>query len=109
MFLSMTQIEAINEKTKVELNCFEGVLLVSGRDICFVQTTFEWEGSHFIVARSVVHPKAPEGKKFVRAKLIVGGWVITPIQASRCKCVYITCCDPSGDIGKRVRDYAAKE
>jgi hypothetical protein len=48
------------------------------------------DGSILLLARSVVHPDAPEKKGVTRSELDIGGWLIKPCGAHSCVVTYVS-------------------
>ena len=72
-------VENLEMDTTVIYNSYKGKMMVSGRDFCMVtQVYVEDDGTIIYGTSSIEHPKCPPVKKFVRADLIIGGWIFTP-------------------------------
>ena len=103
------RVEELSLNASIEYNIFKGMLTVSDRDMVLFQSTFELDGTLYLIAFSVPYAKIPENKKPVRATLIIAGWMITPKSENECQCIYITCADLNGSIGKTIKDMVAKQ
>lgn len=61
-----------------------------------------------MVSTSVEHEKLPPIKGVVRASLIIGGWIFTPLSDNQCNAVYILCQDMKGKIPEFIKNWMAK-
>lgn len=89
----------------VAFNRFKGVMFVSGRDFCMLAITIKLpDGRVVISSRSTTHDDCPPHKKYVRANLKIGGWILTPNkdQPGTTFAQYISQSDLKGNIPKKI-------
>eukprot|EP01119_Soliformovum_irregulare_P008301 TRINITY_DN21434_c0_g1_i1.p1 TRINITY_DN21434_c0_g1~~TRINITY_DN21434_c0_g1_i1.p1 ORF type:complete len:247 (-),score=71.72 TRINITY_DN21434_c0_g1_i1:76-750(-) len=81
---------------------------VSNRDFVNQRSWRVKEGTEWLIFNhSVVHPKMPEKKGFVRAKSILTGYIVRPAQGG-CNLIYLTQSDPAGWIPTYVANKVTK-
>ena len=56
------------------------------------------DGKHLNAFVSVEHPQCAVQKKYVRADILMGGWLIDPAGDNSCDITHITGVDPNGQI-----------
>jgi hypothetical protein len=98
-------IEELSMKVKYLFSRFKGVFMVSGRDFCFLGITVHFPDGRIIIAvSSAEHKDCPPVKKYVRAELIIGGWILTPDSDDENKTFaqYISQSDLKGNIPKKI-------
>ena len=96
----------------VVFNRFKGVMFVSGRDFCMLAITVKLPDGRIITSsRSTVHDGCPPHKKYVRAELKIGGWILTPNkdQPGTTFAQYISQSDLKGYIPKILIYYLSKD
>ena len=84
---------------------FKGVMFVSGRDFCLLGITIYYPDGRIILATSShTHDDCPPHKKYVRAELTIGGWILTPSEDEPGKTYaqYVSQSDLKGKIPKTV-------
>eukprot|EP01016_Furgasonia_blochmanni_P045609 TRINITY_DN6457_c0_g1_i2.p2 TRINITY_DN6457_c0_g1~~TRINITY_DN6457_c0_g1_i2.p2 ORF type:complete len:130 (+),score=35.30 TRINITY_DN6457_c0_g1_i2:421-810(+) len=87
------------------------MMSVKSRDfILAAAATKRDDGSRILAATSVELPKYPALPDHVRAKLIVGGWILTPVadNSNQTQAVYAVKLDPNGPLSKMVVNMAVK-
>jgi len=83
---------------------------VSGRDFCNQRSwRVKEDQEYMIINHSVIHPKCPEKKGFVRANSINSGYLmrVNP-DGKSCTLIYITHTDPKGSIPSFVMNFMTK-
>jgi len=92
-------IQQIDANNDVGYYSAKGMATVSGRDFCN-QRAWRVKGDEYIIKNhSVIHPKCPEKKGFVRAWSFVTGYLIRKhVEAQGCTITYFTQTDPKGWI-----------
>lgn len=88
---------------------YKGNMIVSQRDFCFVaQKIFESDGSIVLPVISVEDSRVPLVKSNVRAKILIAGWILRPIEGGKTRGAYIVSMDLGGSIPGFVQTMAAK-
>lgn len=79
-------LEKLNANTEVRLASCKGIMFTSPRDFCVV-TTYreEADGRVIIATRSVDHP-AGHRSGYVRAHMLISGYIVTPHPSDPNKC-----------------------
>lgn len=86
---------------------------VSQREFCFLTHRCRVpDGRYVIASYSTTHDDAPVGKKYVRAEIITGGFVISPDpngDPMKCQATYVIHQDMNGSIPGFICTMIAKE
>ena len=105
-------VQELSMNTTFECNKFKGIWPVSGRDFCILsQSIKQDDGKIIISAFSEENKDCPPDKKYVRAELIRGGWILTPDESDPDKTFaqYITQTDLKGNIPKSLVNTVSKK
>jgi len=80
------------------------------RDFCLLRMTHEEESYALVVNCSIVHPKVPTRKNYVRANLQASGFMIRTSQNDPevCDVVYIVQMDPNGSVPSLIKESGEK-
>jgi len=82
------------------------VALVAGRDFCNERSWQVTDDTQYVIMNhSVVHPKCPEKKGFVRANSIMSGYLVRRKAEGGCTLTYLTQADPRGWIPATVMNF----
>lgn len=87
---------------------FKGKMGVSDRDFAMVGGKVEKNGVFYVLGTSVLHDKIPPIKDIVRGELVIGGWILTPVESNKTNAVYVLCSDPKGKLPGLVKSWASK-
>jgi len=86
------------------------VALVASRDFCNERSWQVKDNRQYVIMNhSVVHPKCPEKKGFVRANSITSGYLVRVDDAGGCTLTYITQADPRGWIPTSVMNFVTSK
>lgn len=105
-------VQQLSMETSFVFNRFKGVFMVSGRDFCMLAIRLNMpDGRVIISSTSHEHEDCPPHKKYVRAELIRGGWILTPDKEnpSRTFAQYISQSDLKGNIPKSIVNSVAEK
>ncbi|CAB3991539.1 -related lipid transfer 9 [Paramuricea clavata] len=98
-------IESLGALTKIIYLEYKGIWPVSGRDFCSVSAIrVLQDGMVTFFAKHVKHPSCPPCKKYVRGKILTGGFVMKILSEDppRIKTTYITHVDLQGSVPSRI-------
>lgn len=81
------------------------------RDVCMLNfKATDENGNFYVLFKSVQHDQVPEKpKEFVRATVLIGGYVFVPDGDSACKVVRIIHLEPNGSIPSAVVNMKAND
>eukprot|EP01091_Cochliopodium_minus_P013193 TRINITY_DN418_c0_g1_i1.p2 TRINITY_DN418_c0_g1~~TRINITY_DN418_c0_g1_i1.p2 ORF type:complete len:225 (+),score=78.64 TRINITY_DN418_c0_g1_i1:49-675(+) len=100
--LEDTILEKIDDNTLIKYQGYKATWPVSNRDFLFLRSKFEENGAIYQVDVSIEHSsKSVEQTSkngYVRAKLIVSGYVYVPKGNNECEATHIVLMDPSGNV-----------
>lgn len=85
-------------------------MFLTSRDWLTATRSFKYpDGTWYIAARSVDHPKKPETSTYVRATVFCGGWKLQPLEGdpNKTMATYVAHIDLSGSIPTTVMNMAA--
>ncbi|CAH3185389.1 unnamed protein product [Porites evermanni] len=105
LFVKGETVEQYDPITKVARTQFKPVWPASGRDFCnFVVLRELAEGVFCQAYEAVEHENCPEVKDFVRAEIIIGGFVVKELSSDPPSCLvtYITRVDLKGKLPVRL-------
>jgi len=111
-FLKEVQIiEELDEKNRYVYLLYKGMFPVLPRDIVYLQTWGEKDGSFVVYAKSTEHPKQPLKplNECVRANVLGAGFAIKPIGPTVSLITYIPHCDLGGNIPAALSNIASVE
>jgi len=92
MFDRIELLEVVDEKSRVRHSFYKPVWPTTARDFVIMTTWEPLEDGRVLVAtRSVHHPLVPAEKNFVRARVLIAGYVFTPAESQEGN--LITFCD----------------
>lgn len=78
-----TEVEVLSPQCKVERIAMKGVFPTDPRDFATLSCwQVNEEGALTIIATSIDSPQIPVVKGYVRGKIDVGGWIISPLSAA---------------------------
>ncbi|CAG8813606.1 14604_t:CDS:2, partial [Racocetra persica] len=82
-FENGTTLERYGPNVALTKSAMKGTFPISGRDFAMISVIDrDPDGTVWCATTSIVDPKIPENKKYVRAKLILAGWELRPVYAS---------------------------
>lgn len=105
-------VQELSMDAKFVFNRFKGVFMVSGRDFCMLAITVRKPGDTIIISSfSHEHDDCPPHKKYVRAELVIGGWILKPDENNPSKTFaqYVTQSDLKGNIPKKIVNGVAEK
>lgn len=83
MFDRIEFLEKLDDKSRIRHSYYKPVWPTAARDFIIMTTWEELEDGRVLVAtRSVQHPLHPPSDKYVRARVLIAGYVFTPAQSS---------------------------
>ncbi|KAF0397937.1 Bet v1-like protein [Gigaspora margarita] len=78
-----TTVERYSFTEVLTRSAMKGTFPISGRDFAMICTVDrDPDGTIWCAATSIIDPKIPENKKYVRADLILAGWELRPVYDS---------------------------
>lgn len=84
--------------------------IIKDRDFVIAEWNFKKsDGNHVMSFVSVKHPQCGEQKKYVRAEILMGAWLIerSPKHANVCRVTHVTGVDPMGELPSIVKKSGA--
>ncbi|XP_028409728.1 uncharacterized protein LOC114532426 [Dendronephthya gigantea] len=105
MFDTGQVVETLGDLTKVVYMEYKGIWPVSGRDFCSVSAIRVLEDNTVVFfAKHAKHPSCPPCKKYVRGKILTGGYVMKVLSDNppRILSTYITHVDLQGSVPSRI-------
>eukprot|EP00830_Metopus_es_P013332 TRINITY_DN3227_c0_g1_i1.p2 TRINITY_DN3227_c0_g1~~TRINITY_DN3227_c0_g1_i1.p2 ORF type:complete len:292 (+),score=68.36 TRINITY_DN3227_c0_g1_i1:561-1436(+) len=110
MYESTVSVEDFPDNLRVLVQKFKGKMFASPRDFLFLSHSIlnPADGSIHITAGSVEDSRAPPTKSHVRGRLIIGGWVLKPVEGNKTLINYVTMVDLAGSLPTFIQNMAAK-
>ena len=108
--LEATTIENYPTHMILGVQRYKGAFLTSPREFCYLeQTQFGSDGSIELVVTSVDDPRAVISKDYVRARILIGGWILKPYKEGQTSATYVTMVDLAGKIPVFIQNTGAKD
>ena len=98
----------VDGNLKIIYNRIKTPPIISNRDAVFVQGMQQDGEDTYIASTSTVFPERPEIDGVVRVNVIIGGYIVRPIEPGKCTFSYIMNVDPRGDIPSAVTNMVQK-
>ncbi len=108
MYKSGYKLENVTPDISISYNRFKGKLTVSDRDFVMIGGKMQRNNAYYVFGTSVDHEKIPPVKDAVRGHLVIGGWILTPVNQNQTHAVYVLCSDPKGKLPDFVKSWASK-
>ncbi len=108
-YLSGKEIESFPANMRIMHFIFKGNFFVSNRDFVMLQyTTYEPDGTIKVAIGSIEDPRVPPAKDPVRARTLIGGFLIKPAGEGKSELTYVTQVDLAGSIPQMLQNTVAK-
>lgn len=109
LYDSGNEVIRVDEVTRIMNERFKAIWPTSPRDFCNI-VTFRVlkEGSIVVAAKSIEHSLCPPSSKYIRAKVIIGGFIFKPIDSQVSEVKYIVQTDLQGSLPALVTNKVSK-